>query len=70
MKNKRYFYQLDGEGIRYELVAFSKAVEKGRDIIASISQEETGAIADILGNFNYENMSSEKRENIVYLNGE
>lgn len=70
LKNKRYFYQLDGEGIRYELVAFSKAVEKGRDIIASISQEETGAIADILGNFNYENMSSEKRENIVYLNGE
>lgn len=25
--NKRYFYQLDGEGIRYELVAFAKAIE-------------------------------------------
>ncbi len=25
--NKRYFYQLDGEGIRYEIVAFAKAVE-------------------------------------------
>lgn len=24
--NKRYFYQLDGEGIRYEIVAFAKAV--------------------------------------------
>lgn len=28
--NKRYFYQLDGEGIRYELVAFCKAVQQGR----------------------------------------
>ena len=27
--NKRYFYQLDGEGIRYEIVAFSKAIERG-----------------------------------------
>ena len=30
-ENKRYFYQLDGEGIRYEIVAFAKAVETGRD---------------------------------------
>lgn len=28
--NKRYFYQLDGEGIRYEILAFAKAVEKGK----------------------------------------
>ena len=28
-KNKRYFYQLDGEGIRYELVAFCRAIEIG-----------------------------------------
>lgn len=27
--NKRYFYQLDGEGIRYELVAFIKAINSG-----------------------------------------
>jgi len=27
--NKRYFYQLDGEGIRYEIVAFVKAIQKG-----------------------------------------
>ena len=26
-ENKKYFYQLDGEGIRYELVAFAKAIE-------------------------------------------
>ncbi len=29
-ENKRYFYQLDGEGIRYMLVSFVKAVESGR----------------------------------------
>lgn len=29
-RNKRYFYQLDGEGIRYELVQFVKAIESGR----------------------------------------
>ena len=29
-ENKRYFYQLDGEGIRYELVNFCKAVKTGR----------------------------------------
>ena len=28
--NKRYFYQLDGEGIRYEIVAFAKAIESGK----------------------------------------
>lgn len=27
--NKRYFYQLDGEGIRYELVSFLKAMQEG-----------------------------------------
>lgn len=29
--NKRYFYQLDGEGIRYELVSFLKAVQSGKN---------------------------------------
>lgn len=27
-KNKRFFYQLDGEGIRYELVSFTRAVKE------------------------------------------
>ena len=26
-ENKRYFYKLDGEGIRYELVAFLRAIK-------------------------------------------
>ena len=30
-ENKRYFYQLDGEGIRYELVAFSRSIEEKRN---------------------------------------
>lgn len=29
--NKRYFYQLDGEGIRYEIVSFLKMVQSGKD---------------------------------------
>ena len=29
--NKRYFYQLDGEGIRYELVSFLKAIQAGKN---------------------------------------
>ena len=29
-RNRRYFYQLEGEGIRYELVSFVKAIESGR----------------------------------------
>ena len=28
--NKRYFYKLDGEGIRYEIVSFLKAIQTGR----------------------------------------
>ncbi|EWM54998.1 Gfo/Idh/MocA family oxidoreductase [Ruminococcus flavefaciens] len=28
--NKRYFYQLDGEGIRYEIAAFVRAITAGR----------------------------------------
>ena len=30
-KNRRYFYQLDGEGIRYELVAFARAIQRNKD---------------------------------------
>ena len=28
-QNKRYFYQLDGEGFRYEIVSFIKAINHG-----------------------------------------
>ena len=29
--NKKYFYQLDGEGIRYELIAFAKSIELSKN---------------------------------------
>ena len=32
-QNKRYFYQLDGEGIRYEIVSFIKAISKGTNAL-------------------------------------
>lgn len=47
--NKRYFYQLDGEGIRYEFVAFLKAIQTGKDtnyIGKSISDEICKVIED------------------------
>lgn len=47
--NKRYFYQLDGEGIRYEIVAFAKAIETGREnyyVSESVSNEICKVIAD------------------------
>ena len=28
-QNKKYFYQFDGEGIRYELISFLKAIRNG-----------------------------------------
>ena len=46
-QNKRFFYQLEGEGIRYELVAFSKAIESGTNY-SYISEEISVAIAKIM----------------------
>ena len=45
-QNKRYFYQLEGEGIRYELVAFAKATEKKR--YQMISRDVTVGIVQIM----------------------
>ncbi len=48
--NKRYFYQLDGEGIRYELVQFVKAIESGRQshyILPVVSK----AIVEVIEDF-------------------
>lgn len=55
-ENKRYFYQLNGEGIRYELVAFVKAIERGK-ILANIDDSVTYRISDIMNDFiNRKNM--------------
>lgn len=45
-ENKRYFYQLDGEGIRYELVAFTKSIENGKSL-TNISEDISLAISNI-----------------------
>ena len=39
-QNKRYFYPLEGECIRYELVAFVKAIAKAAEIIGEQSTKE------------------------------
>ena len=47
--NKRFFYQLDGEGIRYEIVAFAKAIESGKKVMGvleTVSEAITGVIED------------------------
>lgn len=49
-QNKRHFYQLDGEGIRYELVAFVNSVEKRR-ASAYIENEVTAAISKIMEDY-------------------
>ena len=48
-ENKRYFYQLDGEGIRYEIVAFARAVEsrmKNLYVEDEVTEKITGVIED------------------------
>ena len=47
--NRRYFYQLDGEGIRYELVNFCKAIQTGNTdnyIGEKVSEAITTVIED------------------------
>ncbi len=48
-ENKRYFYPLEGEGIRYELVAFTRAINRGRSD-ANISHIVTEAISGVMEN--------------------
>ena len=48
--NKRYFYQLDGEGIRYEILAFLKAIETGRNT-SYIDTQVSDAISEVIGDY-------------------
>lgn len=61
--NKRFFYQLDGEGIRYEMVAFTKAIaSKKPALYAMISSEVSDAIIKIISDFyNRRNMTILKK---------
>lgn len=49
-QNKRYFYQLEGEGIRYEVVSFLKAIHQSRRI-AYINDDVSMAIVKVVEDF-------------------
>lgn len=49
-ENQRYFYQLDGEGIRYELVAFLKAIETGKNR-SYVSRDISNTICKVIEDF-------------------
>ena len=49
--NKRFFYQLDGEGIRYEVVAFAKSIESMKDL-SCIPERISIGICQIIEDFN------------------
>lgn len=50
--NKRYFYQLNGEGIRYELVAFIRSIEQGK-LIGNIDFNVTYQISEVMEDFEH-----------------
>lgn len=52
--NQKYFYQLDGEGIRYELVAFVKSIELGKDN-SYVNYEISKTICRIMEDFDNKN---------------
>jgi len=49
-QNKRYFYQLDGEGIRYELVAFTRAIEQKKNR-SYVDEKTSEAICRLIESF-------------------
>ncbi len=55
--NRRYFYTLDGEGIRYELVTFVRAIEE-ENVRLNIDNEVTCKISEIMSDYeNKKNMT-------------
>lgn len=57
--NKRYFYQLDGEGIRYELVSFARAIEHNTPI-NQIGNDVTIKISEIMEQY-------DRKENCILI---
>ena len=54
-QNKRYFYQLDGEGIRYELVSFLKAI-KGDKTLSYISPTVSKSLVAVIEDYYNKNI--------------
>ncbi|MDD0847612.1 Gfo/Idh/MocA family oxidoreductase [Campylobacter sp. 46490-21] len=50
-ENKRYFYQLDGEGIRYELSAFVRSIEAKKNL-DHVGKHISEAFCKIIEDFN------------------
>lgn len=51
-QNARYFYQLDGEGIRFELVQFVRSVREGRPLSdANLDRKTTECISETISNY-------------------
>lgn len=48
--NRRYFYPLEGEGIRYELVDFAKTIDTGNES-AYVSNDVSSAICAVMKQF-------------------
>ena len=48
--NKRYFYQLDGEGIRYEIVSFLKTIQTNKNL-SYINREQSNEIVKQIEQF-------------------
>ena len=48
--NKKYFYQLDGEGIRNQIVTFSKSIENNKNL-SNISEDISVAIVQVIEDF-------------------
>lgn len=49
-ENKRYFYQLDGEGLRYEIVAFNRAIRNNKSDFY-VSKNVSRAICKIMEDY-------------------
>ncbi|MBE6835630.1 MAG: glycerol-3-phosphate cytidylyltransferase [Ruminococcaceae bacterium] len=49
--NKRYFYQLDGDGIRYEIVAFAKAVFEGKTANYYLENNISKTVSSVIEDF-------------------
>ena len=57
--NKRYFYQLDGEGIRYELVAFVRMIQTNKNL-SYVNENISNAISQVMQDF-------DERKNLNYI---
>lgn len=54
-ENRRYFYQLDGEGIRYEIIAFLKSIEYAK-VNTYIDKSVSEAIVGVIEEFEQDNL--------------